>query len=266
MTPIWDAESVLAASNAWAWVPDDAPHVQCEEYLVVAYPDYFLTPTSARVFGSDRDAAELVDEICAIARGWGRDRLWWRLSEFTRPAGLEPELLARGAGLVDRMDVLALPLAAGVPDLGVPEDVEVRRVTDEQTVRDAIVIGNDAFGGEDPTAEQVASALAEVERGLGDDSSGRWVAYVEGRPAGTGRLHARRRRVPALGWQHARDAARSRRLPRGARDPAGGGARRRGVPRPDPRRRRHVVADPAPHRLHPLRRGAHPRARPAAAP
>jgi hypothetical protein len=186
VTPIWDAESVLAASNAWAWVPDDAPHVQCEEYLVVAYPDYFLTPTSARVFGSDRDAAELVDEICAIARGWGRDRLWWRLSEFTRPAGLEPELLARGAGLVDRMDVLALPLAAGVPDLGVPEDVEVRRVTDEQTVRDAIVIGNDAFGGDDPTAEQLASALAEVERGLADDSSGRWVAYVGGRPAGTG--------------------------------------------------------------------------------
>jgi hypothetical protein len=186
VTPIWDAESVLAASNAWAWVPDDAPHVQCEEYLVVAYPDYFITPTSARVFGSDRDPAELVDEICAIARGWGRDRLWWRLSEFTRPAGLEPELLARGAGLVDRMDVLAFPLAAGVPDLGVPEDVEVRRVTDEQTVRDAIVIANDAFGGDDPTAEQLAAALAEVERGLADDSSGRWVAYVGGRPAGTG--------------------------------------------------------------------------------
>jgi hypothetical protein len=62
----------------------------------------------------------------------------------------------------------------------------VRRVTDEQTVLDALVIGNDAFGGEDPTAEQVASALAEVERGRRDDSSGRWVSYVEGRPAGTG--------------------------------------------------------------------------------
>ena len=178
MTAIWDAEAVLAASNEWAWVPDDARHVRCEEYLVVAYPDYFLTPTSARVFGSDRDAAELVDEICAVATGWGRDRLWWRLSEFTRPAALEPELLARGAGLVDRMDVLALPLADGVPDLAVPDDVEVRRVTDEQTVRDAIVIGNDAFGGEDPTAEQVASALAEVERGLEVGSSGRWSAYV----------------------------------------------------------------------------------------
>jgi hypothetical protein len=186
VTTNWDAEAVLAASNEWSWVPDGAPHVRNEEYLVVAYPDYFLTPTSARVFGSERDAASLADEICAVALGWGRERLWWRLSEFTRPPGLEAELMARGAAVVERMDVLAVPLAAGGPDLGVPDDVEVRRVTDEQTVRDAIVVGNDAFGGEPPSDDQVATALLEVERGLVDDSGGRWVAYVDGRPAGTG--------------------------------------------------------------------------------
>ena len=183
---VWDAAAVLAASNEWSWVPDGAPHVRTDEYLVVAYPDYFLTPTSARVFGSDRDPAELVDEICDAARGWGRDRLWWRVSDFTRPSGLEPELVSRGAGVLDRMDVLALPLDGDLPDLAVPADVEVRRVTDEQTVRDAIVVGNDAFGGEPPTDDQVATALVEVQRGLVDDSTGRWVAYVDGRPAGTG--------------------------------------------------------------------------------
>ncbi len=186
MTTNWDAEAVLAASNKWSWVPDGAPHVRTDEYLVVACPDYFLTPTSARVFGSERDAVVLADEIADIARGFGRDRLWWRLSELTRPEGLEPELVRRGATVVERMDVLALPIADGVPDLAVPDDVEVRRVTDPQTVRDAIAVGNDAFGGEEPTDEQVASSLAEVERGLGDDSGGRWVAYVDGRPAGTG--------------------------------------------------------------------------------
>ena len=186
MTTNWDAEAVLAASNEWAWVPDGAPNVRTDEYLVVAYPDYFLTPTSARVFGSGRDAATLADEIADAARGLGRNRLWWRLSEFTRPEGLEPELTRRGATVVDRMDVLALPLADGVPDLPVPDDVEVRRVTDAATVRDAVVVGNDAFGGDEPTDEQVAASLAEVERGLADDSGGRWVAYVSGRPAGTG--------------------------------------------------------------------------------
>ncbi|MHA3837861.1 GNAT family N-acetyltransferase [Terrabacter sp. AAH1] len=183
---VWDAAEVLAASNEWSWVPDGAPHVRTDEYLVVAYPDYFITPTSARVFGSDRDPAELADEICAAARGWGRDRLWWRLSEFTRPTGLEPLLLARGAAVVDRMDVLALPLDGDLPDLAVPDDVEVRRVTDERTVRDAISVGNDAFGGDEPTDDQVAASLLEVQKGLDDGSSGRWVAYVDGRPAGSG--------------------------------------------------------------------------------
>ncbi|MGO4599974.1 GNAT family N-acetyltransferase [Terrabacter sp. 2RAF25] len=183
---VWDASAVLAASNEWGWVPEGAPHVRTDEYLVVAYPDYFLTPTSARIFGSDRDAAELIGEICDVARGWGRDRLWWRLSDFTIPRALEPRLLARGAGIVDRMDVLALPLADDLPDLAIPDDVQTRRVTDEQTVRDAIVVDDDAFGGAEPTDDQVATALVEVEQGLRDDSSGRWVAYVDGRPASTG--------------------------------------------------------------------------------
>ncbi|HSU73601.1 MAG TPA: hypothetical protein VLI66_01595 [Terrabacter sp.] len=183
---VWDAPAVLAASNEWAWVPDGAPHVQNEEYLVVAYPDWFVTPTSARVFGSERDAVELADEICAVAREWGRDRLWWRLSEFTRPAALEHELESRGATVAERMDVLALPLADGVPDLAVPGDVDVRQVTDEQTVRDSLEVVHDAFGGHEPTDEQVATSLAEVEAGLTDGSGGRWVAYADGRPASTG--------------------------------------------------------------------------------
>jgi len=186
VTTKWDAEAVLAASNAWAWLPEGAPHVRTDEYLVVAHPEYFLTPTAARVFGSDRGAAELADELAGIARGWGRDRLWWRLSDVTRPAALEPELMARGARVAVRMDVLALPLAGGVPDLAVPPDVEARRVTDVSSVRDAILVANDAFGGDEPTDEQIASALAEVEAGLADDSMGRWVAYVDGRPASTG--------------------------------------------------------------------------------
>jgi hypothetical protein len=74
----------------------------------------------------------------------------------------------------------------GLPDLGLPDDVETRLVSDEQTVRDDLAIVHDTFGGEEPTAEQVATSLAEVERGLADGSSARWVAYVDGRPGGTG--------------------------------------------------------------------------------
>jgi hypothetical protein len=186
VTTTWDAAAVLAASNEWTWVPDGAPHVRNDDYLVVAYPDYFLTRTSARVFGSDREPAELADEIVAIARGWGRDRLWWRVSDLTRPSGLEAEVLRRGAAVDDRMDVLALPLVQHLPDLGVPPDVDVQRVTDEQGLRDLYVVSNDAFGGEEPTREQLDEALREIESGTDGDVGGRFVAYVDGRPAGTG--------------------------------------------------------------------------------
>lgn len=187
----WDAEAVLAASNEWAWVPDGAPHVRTDEYLVVAYNEWFLTPTVARVFHSDRDPAALIEEVHAIARGWGRARLWWSLSDTTRPEGLEPELLRRGATVTERTDVLALPLdGRELPDLGVPEDVVVRRVDDEQTLSDLLVVNRDAFGVPEPTPEQaakdVAEGLAEIALGLDDDSSGRFVAYVDGRPAGSG--------------------------------------------------------------------------------
>ncbi len=182
----WHAESILAASNEWSWVPEGAPHVRTDELLVVAYPEHFLTPTGARVFGSDRDPVELVDEVHDIARSFGRDRLWWHLSDTTRPAGLEVEVLHRGGEVVERMDVLGFVLDGTVPDLGVPPTVTVRRVTDAGTTRHALVVSQAAFGGPSPTEEMVQESLAEVRAGLDDGSSGRVVAYLDGRPASTG--------------------------------------------------------------------------------
>lgn len=182
----WDADSVLAASNEWSWVPPGAEHVRTGEYLVVAYPEHFLIPTSARVLGSLRDPAELVDEIHDVARSLGRRRLWWILSDATRPPGLEAEVLARGGHIVERMDVLALPIAASVPDLGVPDGIELRRVRDLDSKRDAHVVERSAFGGVEHTEEQLRQSLAELEPGLVDDSTGVVVAYVDGQPAGVG--------------------------------------------------------------------------------
>ena len=156
------------------------------ELLVVAYPEHFLTPTVARVFGSDRDPADLVDEVHAIARGYGRNRLWWNLSDRTRPAGLEAEVARRGGTVVERMDVLALVRSDGRPDVAVPAVVTVRRVTGPGTARDALLVSQVAFGGPDPTDEMVEESLAELRTGLDDGSNGRVVAYLDGRAASTG--------------------------------------------------------------------------------
>ena len=182
----WTTDAVLAASTEWVWVPDDAQRVQTEELLVVGYPDHFEVPTSARVFGSGRDPEELLDEVDRVARGFGRDEVWWIVTDTTRPEGLEGALLARGGTVTERADVLALPIAEGLPDLGVPAEVGIRRVTDERTLRDALGVESDAFQSKPVPEDRIPQSLAELQTGLADDSSGRVVAYVEGIPAATG--------------------------------------------------------------------------------
>ena len=181
---------MLGASTAWSWVPDFARSVRTDEYLVVAYPETFLTPTGARVLESvdaGRDPRDLVDEVHAVARDLGRDRLWWTVSDTTRPVDLEDEIVRRGGTVVERSDVLAFDLSQGrVPDLGVPGDVEVHRVVDRGDVLESLVISQLAFGGNEPDDAEVDLSVAEVDRGLADGSSGRVLASVGGRPASTG--------------------------------------------------------------------------------
>lgn len=182
---------MLAADAAWSWVPDDARSVRTEEYLVVAQPDYATAHTRARVFCSDRDAAEVVDEVHEVVRGFGRERVWWMVSDATRPRSLEAELVRRGGEVVERMDVLALPLDRTRADLGLPDladagDVTVTRVLDEASLRQALAIEAAAFDWPDPTEAPVRADLAELEQGRADDSVGRVLAFVDGRPASTG--------------------------------------------------------------------------------
>ena len=180
---------MLAASGAWSWVPDFARSVRTDEYLVVAYPETFLTPTGARVLESDgagRDPRDLVDEVHAVARDLGRERLWWTVTDTTRP-GVEAEVVRRGGSVVERSDVLAFDLSQGrVPDLGVPDDVEVRRVVERPDVLESLVISQRAFGGNEPDDAEVDLNVAEVDTGLADGSGGRVLAAVDGRPASTG--------------------------------------------------------------------------------
>ena len=196
VTTTWDTDSVLAASDLWSWVPDEARVHRTDELLVIAYPDYVGTPTVARSLGSSRDVAALVDEAHEAAGAMGRARVWWQVSGGGRPEGLTDELLRRGGEVVQRMDVLALPLGAaardgspdplGALDLGVPEDVSTRRVHDAASLREALEISRAAFDDPPVTDAMVADQLAEVLRTIETASGARVVASVDGRPASTG--------------------------------------------------------------------------------
>jgi hypothetical protein len=186
VTSQWDAAAVLAASNEWVWVPEGARQAGTEAYVVMAPPEFMPLPAMVRVFGSDASPSDLIEEVETIVRGWGRDRLSWRVSDLTRPADLEADLLRRGGVIEERMDVLGLPIADGLPDFGVPPGVEVRRVDSEGTARDHFSVSNDAFGYPPAPPELVKHNLAEMQAGLQDDSGGEVVAYVDRQPAGTG--------------------------------------------------------------------------------
>lgn len=176
-----DPGEVRAAADAWIWVPTDAAVVDRSEYLLVAYPEHFADPTMCFRFASDRPAAEVVEDVLRDARDLGRPAVTFAgLRDDTRPSGLAAELEARGAELVETVSVLALDLES-VPQLDVPEDVEVRPVLDLSTLADLDHVSTTVFGGRPRSREELAGTLP----GVRSEDPPRLVAYRAGRAVGS---------------------------------------------------------------------------------
>jgi hypothetical protein len=172
-------EHVLAEAAAWLWVPPEARTVDTDEFLLIAYPDHFSEPTVATRWNSERPADELIDDVLDAAHGLGRAAVsFFEIGDATRPPDLEPRLRARGAELTETLAVLALDLTCGVPDLAVPADVEVRRVTTIEDLRATDRIDVTAFGGSPADEEALAATASRLE----DDW--RYLALRDGRPVG----------------------------------------------------------------------------------
>jgi len=111
------AERVARESAAWIWVPESAERVETEEYLLVRFPEWFDVDVELLRFEPRRAAAEVVDEVLHAARGLGVPEVscWVKL-------GADPalhDLFRERGGVPDELlDVLALDLTAGAPDLG----------------------------------------------------------------------------------------------------------------------------------------------------
>lgn len=179
-------DRVAAASAAWIWVPEQARTTETDDFLLVRYPDWFFHPLELAWFRPAGDPAEALDAALAAARAYEVPELvaWARLDA---PAGLLDLYADRGGVLDETLDVLALDLTQGTPDLGAPAaGVEVRWVHDVQGLRDFAQIGVEVFGGK-PVPESELAASLELElltRAAG--SGGRVVAYDGDRPVGTG--------------------------------------------------------------------------------
>jgi hypothetical protein len=176
-----DAETVLAAAAQWVWVPDEAVTTETDDFLLVAYPSYYSSPTQVPRTDSDRSGAELLEEVRARTAELGRGRVEWRVDDRTRPADLEPALLAAGAVVNEELLVLARPLAGWEAP---PTEVDVRPVVDRATLEDWHHVQTSVFGG---TRPDDSAFEVELERGARQVRAGTGmsvVGYLDGSPVG----------------------------------------------------------------------------------
>jgi GNAT superfamily N-acetyltransferase len=84
-------------------------------------------------------------------------------------------------------DVLASDLSGGAPALPPPSvDVTLRWATDFETARDGSAVGVSAFGGSLPPDDRIKENAARDAVSVPAGDGGMLVAYVGGRPAGSG--------------------------------------------------------------------------------
>jgi len=193
------AERVVAASNAWTWIPDNATTEATQEYLLVRFPDYFEhpfellrfsppeAPAAAEASGAPGDAlAVAVDKVLDRARQFGLPDLYWWV-RMDSPPEVADLLAKRGGTVEETLDVLAVALTAGAPELLQPaRELALRWATDVSTLRDGTQVGVDVFGGSMPPEDRLAEEAKRDRGTVASGDGGLVVAYADGEPVGSG--------------------------------------------------------------------------------
>ncbi len=189
MSP-WTPQRVLDTATAMEWRPAGAIEVVTDDYRLIRYPDWALDPTfpAAQITRSRsaRPAADLIDEVLARVRGWGLLGVAWWVSAASAPHDTEEQLRARGGKRIDTVQILACELIPSLPRLGVPADVTVELVTDENTFRAASMVTVRGWGRKEPAQATLARDLAEALRDVAAWTNFRVLASLDGKPACTG--------------------------------------------------------------------------------
>ena len=184
----------VRAAAAWVFLPPSAPRVETDEYLLVRYPDWFEHPVQLVRFEPGRPADVVLGEVRDLARRYvdparpatAQVACWVRLDA---PPAVESAYRAAGGVLDETLDVLALDLAgADLRGLEPAGEVTLRWSEHLEVMIDAAELDVEVFGGS--AADH--AALAEVHPGevakLRSGGGGAVVAYLHGRPIGSGGL------------------------------------------------------------------------------
>ena len=171
-----DTDAVRAAAARWIWIPVDATEVTTDDYRLTHYDDYSSVQWSV----TDRSLAEVLAEVVEHARAAGRTTLRWWVDERTRPVDTEAQLSALGLRQVERLEVLALPVAAELP---VPDGVTVVQATGRPDVELASRIQAEVFGMSPATEAQLEDLNRSVTAPEPERLVRSYVAYIDGEPA-----------------------------------------------------------------------------------
>jgi hypothetical protein len=181
--------TVVAASNAWAWIPDNATTEATQEYLLVRFPDYFEHLLELVRFSPAADAGSteaVVETVLDRARRFGLPDLYWWV-RLDSPPEVAHLLVARGASVDETLDVLAVDLGDGPPALLAPAaEVALRWASDLATLREGTQVGVTVFGGSMPPEERLAQEAKRDRAAIAAGDGGMVVAYVDGAPVGSG--------------------------------------------------------------------------------
>jgi len=185
----WTAQRVLDVAAAMEFVPEGAIEVRTDDYRLLRHPDWALGSAlgAAQVTWSrtKRPLDEVIGEVAARVRGWGLPGVAWWVSAVSQPAGTEDALRARGAGLIDAMQVLARELSQDMPPPDLPGG-EVELVRDERSFRAALVVSVQGWGTEEPDEAGIARQLQETLQDLATWSSFKVVALADHEPVSIG--------------------------------------------------------------------------------
>jgi GNAT superfamily N-acetyltransferase len=180
------SETVVAASNAWTWIPDYATTAQTDDYLLVRFPDYFDHPLELLQFHPAGPVEDAIEAALAGAREFGLAVLYW-MARLDSPPGVPEALTVRGATVEETLDVLARDLSGGLPDLPPPTaDVRLRWALDVDTARDGSAVDADVFGGSVAPEDRLAANVEHDAVAFPAGDGGTVVAYVDGAAVGSG--------------------------------------------------------------------------------
>ena len=172
---VLDREAVRAAAARWIWIPVDATEVTTGDYRLTHYTDYSNVQWSSTV----RPLADVLGEVVEHARAAGRPTVRWWCDERTRPADTEAQLTALGLRMVERLEVLALPLDTEVP---VPDDITVVQATGRADVELAGRIQAEVFDMSASTEAPVEDLTRSVTAPGAERLIRSYVAYIDGSP------------------------------------------------------------------------------------